>query len=204
MSFYDRRILPWLIELAMRNDEARRYRERVIPQAAGRVLEVGVGSGLNLPFYGAGVRHLFALEPSPELRKMAGRRTKEARFTVEFLDRSAEEIPLERASVDTVVTTWTLCTIPDAVRALEEMKRVLKPSGALLFVEHGLAPERSVQAWQHRLNPLWRRIGGGCNLNREIDVLIVQSGFRLGRFETEYVKGLKPMSFTYSGWARPA
>jgi hypothetical protein len=84
------------------------------------------------------------------------------------------------------------------------MKRVLKPSGALLFVEHGLAPERSVQAWQHRLNPLWRRIGGGCNLNREIDVLIVQSGFRLGRFETEYVKGLKPMSFTYSGWARPA
>lgn len=204
MSFYDRHILPWLIDLCMRNKEARRYRERVIPQAVGRVLEVGMGSGLNLPFYSADVRHLFALEPSPKLRQMAGRRTKDARFSVEFLDRSAEEIPLERASVDTVVTTWTLCTIPDAVHALQEMKRVLKPGGALLFVEHGLAPEPGVQAWQHRLNPLWNRIGGGCNLNREIDVLIMQSGFRLAELETEYIKGLKPLSFTYSGRAIPA
>lgn len=204
MSFYDRRVLPWLIELCMRNKEARRYRERVIPHATGRVLEVGVGSGLNFPFYGAAVDHLFALEPSPELRKMAGRRTKGTRFTVEFLDRSAEEIPLERGSVDTVVTTWTLCTIPDAIGALREMKRVLKPGGLLLFVEHGLAPDASVQAWQHRLNPLWNRIGGGCNLNRKIDELIVRSGFRLAELETEYVKGLKPMSFTYSGRAVPA
>ena len=204
MSCYDRWVLPWLIDLCMRNKEARRYRERVIPQATGRVLEVGIGSGLNLPFYGAGVRHLFALEPSRELRKMAGRRTKGARFTVEFLDRSAEEIPLERASVDTVVTTWTLCTIPDAVCALQEMKRVLKPGGVLLFVEHGLAPDANVQAWQHRLNSLWNRIGGGCNLDRKIDELIVHSGFRLAELETEYVKGPKPMSFTYSGRAEPA
>jgi len=204
MSFYDRRVLPWLIELCMRNKEARRYRERMIPLATGRVLEVGVGSGLNLPFYGAGVRHLYALEPSPELRKMAGRRTKGTRFAVEFLDRSAEEIPLERGSVDTVVTTWTLCTIPDAIGALQEMKRVLKPGGLLLFVEHGLAPDASVQAWQHRLNPLWNRIGGGCNLDRDIDDLIVQSGFRLAELQTEYVKGLKPLSFTYSGRAVPA
>ena len=204
LSFYDRRVLPWLIELCMRNKEARRYRERVIPQATGRVLEVGVGSGLNFPFYGAAVDHLFALEPSPELRKMAGRRTRGARFTVEFLDRSAEIIPLERASVDTVVTTWTLCTIPDAIGALQEMKRVLKPGGLLLFVEHGLAPEASVQAWQHRLNPLWNRIGGGCNLDRKIDELIVRSGFRLAELQTEYVKGLKPLSFTYSGRAVPA
>lgn len=204
MSFYDRRILPWLIDLCMRNKEARRYRRLMIPLASGRVLEVGFGSGLNLPFYGAGVRHLFALEPSPELRKMAGRRTQHARFTVEFLDRSAEEIPLERASVDTVVTTWTLCTVPDVARALEEMKRVLKPGGTLLFVEHGLAPDPGVQAWQHRLNPLWNRVGGGCNLNRKIDEMIAQSGFRLAQLETEYVKGLKPLSFTYSGRAIPA
>lgn len=202
-GFYERHVLPWLIEIAMRNKEATRYRERVIPRATGRVLEVGIGSGLNLPFYGAGVSHLFALEPSPELRRMAGRRTRDTGFTVEFIDRPAEEIPLERASVDTVVTTWTLCTIPDADRALQEMKRVLKPAGALLFVEHGLAPDAGVRAWQRRLNPLWNRIGGGCNLDRKIDELIARSGFRLGELETEYVKGLKPMSFTYSGWARP-
>jgi ubiquinone/menaquinone biosynthesis C-methylase UbiE len=203
MSFYDRRVLPWVIELSMRNKEARRYRERVIPQATGRVLEVGIGSGLNLPFYGAGVRHLFALEPSPQLRKMAGPRTEGVRFTVEFLDRSAEEIPIEPASVDTVVTTWTLCTIPDAIGALQEMKRVLKPGGVLLFVEHGLAPDAGVRAWQRRLNPLWNRIGGGCNLDRKIDALIVRSGFRLAELQTEYIKGLKPLSFTYSGRAIP-
>ena len=204
MSFYERRVLPWLIDLCMRNKEAQRYRERVIPQATGRVLEVGIGSGLNLPFYGAGVDHLFALEPSPELRRMAGRRTRGARFAVEFLDRSAEEIPLERASVDTVVTTWTLCSIPDAVRALQEMKRVLKPGGLLLFVEHGLAPDPGVRAWQDRLNPLWNRIGGGCNLNRKIDALIAGSGFRFAELQAEYVEGLKPLSFTYSGRAQPA
>jgi SAM-dependent methyltransferase len=204
MSFYQHWVLPWVIDLTMRNKEARRYRERVIPQANGLVLEIGSGSGLNLPFYGPAVRHLFALEPSPQLRKMAGRRTKGTRFAVEFLDRSAEEIPLERGSVDTVVTTWSLCTIPGAVRALEEMRRVLKPGGVLLFVEHGLAPDAVVQAWQHRLNPLWNRIGGGCNLNRKIDRLIVQSGFGLAELETEYVKGPKPMTFTYSGRAVPA
>ncbi len=203
-GFYQRCVLPWLIEIAMRNKEATRYRGRVIPRATGRVLEVGVGSGLNLPFYGAGVSHLFALEPSPELRRMAGRRIKETGFTVEFLDRPAEEIPLDRASVDTVVTTWTLCTIPDATRALEEMKRVLKPDGVLLFVEHGLAPDVGVQAWQHRLNPLWNRIGGGCNLDRRIDTLIAGSGLRIAELHTEYANGLKPLSFTYSGCARPA
>ncbi|MCL6646108.1 MAG: class I SAM-dependent methyltransferase [Dehalococcoidia bacterium] len=204
MSFYDRRILPWLIELCMRNREAQRYRERVIPAASGRVLEVGFGSGLNLPYYGSGVRHLFALEPSPELRRIAGPRIAGAPFTVEFLDRSAEEIPLESASVDTVVTTWTLCTIPDAARALAEMKRVLKPDGVLLFVEHGLAPEPRVQAWQRRLNPLWNRIGGGCNLDRKMDALIVSAGFRLAELHAEYARGFKALSYTYSGRASPA
>ena len=201
MDFYECWVLPWLIELSMRNKEARRYREQVIPLATGRVLEVGIGSGLNLPFYGAGVRHLFALEPSPQLRKMASRRTKDTRFTVEFLDRSAEEIPLDRASVDTVVTTWTLCTIPDAVRALKEMRRVLKPSGSLLFAEHGLAPDAGVRAWQCRLNPLWNRIAGGCNLDRRIDELIGSAGFRIVGLSTEYAKGPRLMSYVYFGRA---
>lgn len=203
MKWYDRWILPCLIDISMRNREARRYRGRIIPQAASRVLEIGVGSGLNLPFYGVGVSHLLALEPSPELRRMAGRRTRSAEVTVEFIDHPAEEIPLEGFSVDTIVTTWTLCTIPDPIGALQEMRRVLKPKGALLFVKHGLAPDAGVRAWQRRLNPLWSRIGGGCNLDRKIDDLISRSGFRLGELETEYIKGLKPMSFTYSGWARP-
>jgi SAM-dependent methyltransferase len=174
----------------------------MIPQAVGRVLEIGFGSGLNLPFYGAHVEHLFALEPSPDLRRIAGRRIGGAPFAIELLDRSAEHIPLERASVDTIVTTWTLCTIPDAARALAEMKRVLTPAGTLLFVEHGLAPDARVQGWQHRLNPLWNRIGGGCNLNRKIDEIIAGSGFRLSELRMEYVRGLKPLSFTYSGRAQ--
>lgn len=203
MGFYERWILPWVLDLAMRNKECRRYRERFIPGATGRVLEIGVGSGLNFPFYGADVEQLFALEPSPQLRRMAHRRIRGTHFPIEFLDRSAEEVPLDRASVDTVVTTWTLCTIPDAARALEEMRRVLKPTGMLLFVEHGLAPDPSVRAWQHQLNPLWNRIGGGCNLNREIDDLIARSGFRLADLQTEYAKGPKPLSFIYCGRAKP-
>jgi SAM-dependent methyltransferase len=203
MNFYERWILPWVIDLGMRNREARRYRERVIPQARGRVLEIGVGSGLNLPFYSGAVDYLYALEPSPQLRRMTGRRIKGAPFPVEFLDQPAEEIPLEEASVDTVVTTWTLCTIPDAIRALGEARRVLKPSGSLLFVEHGLAPDRRVQAWQNRLNPIWNRIGGGCNLNRKIDDLIARSGFRFSEIGTEYAAGPKPLSFTYCGRAVP-
>ena len=203
MNWYDRWILPRLIDVSMRNRETRRYRERIIPQAAGRVLEIGFGSGLNLPFYSAEVKQLFALEPSLELRGIAGRRIGGAPFPIELLDRSAEDIPLERASVDTVVTTWTLCTIPDAARALAEVQRVLTPAGTLLFVEHGLAPDVRVQTWQHRLNPLWNRIGGGCNLNRKIDALIAGSGFRLSELHMEYIRGLKPLGFTYSGRAEP-
>ena len=203
MAFYDKWVLPRLIDLAMRNKEATRYRSRIVPQANGVVLEVGVGSGLNLPFYGTGVARLYGLDPSEELLKMARKKARGVTLPVEFLAHSGEEIPLDDGSVDTVVTTWTLCTIPDPVRALKEMRRVLKRGGTLLFAEHGLAPEARVQGWQQRLNPLWGRITGGCNLNRKMDALIEAGGFRIGTLETEYAKGLRPMSYIYAGRAQP-
>lgn len=203
MNFYEKWILPRLVDVAMRNKEATRYRSQIVPQARGTVLEIGIGSGLNLPFYGAGVEHLYALDPSKELLSMAKRKVRGMTLPVEFIAKSGEEIPLDAGSVDTVVTTWTLCTIPDPLQALAEMKRVLKPGGTLLFAEHGMAPEAQVQTWQQRLNPLWRSVAGGCNLNRKIDQLILTAGFRMTRLDTEYAKGPRPMSYVYAGRAQP-
>jgi ubiquinone/menaquinone biosynthesis C-methylase UbiE len=203
MGFYDKWILPRLVDVAMRNKEATRYRAQVVPNAFGRVLEIGVGSGLNLPFYGSNVEQLYALDPSEELLAMARKQSHAISFPIEFLAHSSEAIPLDNASVDTVVTTWTLCSIDDPVQALREMKRVLKPDGVLLFAEHGLAPEASVQGWQQRLNPLWSKLTGGCNLNRKMDQLIQSSGFRIAQLDTEYAKGPRPMSYIYAGRAQP-
>lgn len=202
MGLYDRWILPRLLDLAMRNKEVRRQREKLVPRAAGRVLEIGAGSGLNLPFYGSGVERLYAVDPSAPLLEMA--RRKAAPFPVEFIERSAEALPLESGSVDTVLSTWTLCTVPDAARALREARRVLAPGGRLLFVEHGHAPDPSVAAWQKRLDPYWTRIAGGCHLDRRIDRLVREAGFELDQLENEYLKGPRPFTYTYRGSARPA
>ncbi len=185
----------------MRNRHLVPYRKRVVGSAQGRVLEIGVGSGLNLPFYSASVREILALEPASRLIAMA-RRSARATVPVAFIEGSAEAIPMADEAVDTVVTTWTLCTIPHALVAIHEMRRVLKPGGRLVFVEHGLAPEESVQRWQDRLTPLWRRISG-CHLNRPIRSMIEGSGFALERLETGYMPGPKVMTFTYEGSARP-
>ncbi len=204
MSFYDRWILPQLVDLCLRNKEATRYREKIIPGACGTILEIGIGSGLNLPFYGASVEKLYGLDPSEELLGMARKKARNVSFPVEFLNRSGTEIPLDGRSLDVVVTTWTLCSIPDPIKALEEMRRVLKPEGVLIFAEHGLAPELAVQKWQRRLNPLWNRIGGGCNLDRKMDALIAAAGFAITDLVTEYAKGPRPLSYVYCGRARPA
>jgi ubiquinone/menaquinone biosynthesis C-methylase UbiE len=204
MSWYRRHILPHLIDLAMRQDALSEYRRRVLPAAEGRVLEVGVGSGLNLPFYGHATSHLFALDPSPELLSMARRAAKGTPSRVEWLEASAEAIPLASSSVDTVVTTWTLCSIPDVARALIEVRRVLAPGGRLLFVEHGCAPDQAVRRWQDRLTPLWKRLAGGCHLNRAVPDLLEAAGFRIERMETGYMSGPKPMTFMYEGRARAA
>ncbi len=203
MSFYQQHVLPHVINLAMRKRDLQPYRRRVLGQARGRILEIGIGSGLNLPYYGAGAREIIGLDPAPRLTAMARRVAKRLESSVEFVEGSAEAIPLDRQSIDTVVTTWTLCSIPNVSAALAEMRRVLKPGGQLLFVEHGSAPEPNVRKWQDRLTPLWMRIGGGCHLNRPIRELIERAGFSLLEIDTGYMKGPKPMSFMYEGCARP-
>ena len=199
MGLYQDRILPRLIDLAMRNERLEPYRQRAISQAEGRVLEIGAGSGLNLPFYPRGVTEILVLDPHPKLLALARGRQCGIRLTV--LEASAETIPLEDATVDTVVSTWTLCSISGVARALIEARRVLKPGGRFLFVEHGLAPDASVRRWQRRLTPAWKRVAGGCHLNRPIQELVQQAGFEFASLKTGYMEGPRPMTFTYEGCA---
>ncbi len=202
MGFYQDRVLPGLINFSMRQANLAVYRGRVVPSAEGRVLEIGIGSGLNLPFYSHHVEQLIGLDPSPRLLAMVRRSLPARPLRIELVEGSAEAIPLDSASVDTVVTTWSLCSIPDAPRALAEMHRVLRPGGRLLFVEHGHAPDANVARWQDRLTPVWRRFSGGCHLNRAIGVLVESAGFRLDRLDTGYMQGPRPMTFMYEGSAR--
>jgi ubiquinone/menaquinone biosynthesis C-methylase UbiE len=203
MGFYHDRVLPLLIDLSMRQRRLADYRHHVVPAARGRVLEVGIGSGLNLPLYGADVSQVIGLDPSSKLLTMTSKKVGSARIAVDLVEGSAEAVPLDDRSVDTVVTTWTMCSIPDIERALREMHRVLRPDGRLLFVEHGLAPQPGIRWWQDRLTPLWKRIGGGCHLNRPIATLIEHAGFKFERLATGYMRGPKPMAFMYEGSARP-
>jgi len=203
MGFYAKHILPRLLDLAMRNKETARLRAAWIPQARGEVLEIGIGSGLNLPFYSSEVHQIYGVDPSVELQRMARQRATTGRGKVEFLTQSAEEpLPLASATIDTVVVTWTVCSIPNAAKALQEMKRVLKGSGRLIFVEHGRAPDPAVAAWQDRLTPVWKRITGGCHLNRRIDELVMEAGFQISDLKTCYVAGPRPMTYTYQGVAQ--
>lgn len=203
MSLYQRHILPRLLHHAMKNREVSAQRERILPAARGRVLEVGIGSGLNLPFYSSAVTSVTGVDPSRELLAMAREVVPTLPFAVELVDRGAEDMPFDERSFDSVVTTWTLCSIPKAREALGEMRRVLKPGGELIFMEHGLSPERTVSAWQQRLNPLWNRIAGGCNLNRRIDRLVREAGFAISHLETGYlIKGPRPLTYHFDGRAR--
>ena len=204
MSFYDDRILPHLIDLACSTKPTRKQREKIVHLAEGDVLEIGFGSGLNLPYYDAGkVRRIFGLEPSAGMRRKAQPNVDASGLDVEFIDLPGEEIPLESQSVDTVLVTFTLCSIDDAVTALEGMRRVLKPDGKLLFCEHGAEPDENVRRWQDRLNSGWRRFSGGCNMNRDIPGLIADGGFRITSDERMYIPGVKILSYNYWGIAKP-
>jgi ubiquinone/menaquinone biosynthesis C-methylase UbiE len=202
MGFYQEQIVPLLINLAMRQGKLAEYRRRVVPAAEGHVLEIGIGSGLNLPFYSHEVDKVIGLDPSPKLLSMAQHQVRPTAFDLEFIEGTAEAMPIESASIDTVVTTWTMCSIPDVRDSLTEMRRVLKPTGRLLFVEHGRAPEARVQWWQDQLTPAWKRVSGGCHLNRQVEDIIRDAGFRIEPLEKGYMRGPKPMTFMYEGRAR--
>src|SRR5438132_11853768 len=203
VGVYERWILPRLLDLSMRNRLLDHYRQRTIETARGLVLEVGVGSGLNLRFYSRAVDCVCGIDLSPELLRLAHTRTADAVVPVSLLTASAEHLPFAVAAFDAIVMTWTLCSIANPVAALIEMRRVLKPSGQLLFVEHGLSTEIGIARWQHGLTPCWNRIGGGCHLDRKMDDLIRAAGFRLDVVETGYMRGPKPWTFMYQGRANP-
>lgn len=201
---YERHVLPRLINLACGTEDIAAQRRKIVPAAAGRVLEIGIGSGLNLPFYDrARVDRLWGLEPAESMRRQAERRAAVLGMEVSFLSLEAEEIPLEDGSVDTVLVTYTLCTIPDVERALRGMARVLAPGGQLLFCEHGRAPDPAVRRWQDRLNRPWGKIAGGCNLNRPIAELVRAGGFRIESLEEGYIPGPRFLSYESLGRGVP-
>jgi ubiquinone/menaquinone biosynthesis C-methylase UbiE len=204
MGLYSRYILPKVVHFTCGLKPNMRQREKVVPRARGRVLEIGIGSGLNLPYYdSAKVSKVWGLDPSPEMTQMARRAAASLPFEVEFIGLPGDEIPLEDNSVDTVVVTYTLCTISDTTPALRQISRVLRPGGELIFCEHGAAPDASVRRWQDRLNPIWKRLAGGCNLNRPIPTIIEAGGFRIKSLDTMYIPGWRPASFNFWGIAVP-
>ncbi len=202
MGIYERYVLPRVVHWACGVRPIAKQRAKVVPAAEGRVLEIGVGTGLNLPYYDpARVTKLWGLEPAEPMRRLAAPRVEALALDFTFLDLPGEEIPLDADSVDTVVVTYTLCSIEDPTPALRGMARVLRPGGRLLFCEHGAAPDAGVRRWQDRVAPLWRRLGGGCRLNRDIPAVLDAGGFRVDRLETMYIPGWRPASFNYWGTA---
>ncbi len=206
MGLYERYILPHIINFSCGAKAVQKQREKLVPLAEGRVLEVGIGSGLNIPFYDSKrVDFVWGLEPSEGMRKKAQKNLNRSVVEVRWLDLPGEEIPLDNNSVDTVLLTYTLCTISDWHKALQQMCRVIKPGGKLLFCEHGAAPDKSVHKWQNRINPVWKIIGGGCNLNRSIPEYIREGGFCIETMETLYLPEIPRVAgFNYVGMAKQA
>lgn len=206
MGFYERRVLPYLINCACGSAPIMKQRQKLVPRATGTVLEIGIGTGLNLPFYDSSrVERLIGLDPSEKSWDLAAKRASHLDFEVEFIGLPGEQIPLADASVDTVVVTFSLCTIPDPVAALAGIGRVLRPEGELLFCEHGKAPDEGVCRWQDRLNPLWKTLAGGCHLNRDIPALLSEAGFATPTMESMYLPGTPRFAgFNYWGSAHLA
>lgn len=192
-----------MINFACGTKPTRKQREKIVPRASGDVLEIGFGSGLNLPYYDRDkVRRIWGLEPSAGMRRLASKAIARSSLDVELIDLPGEEIPLDDDSADTVLVTYTLCTISAVAEALDGMRRVLKPEGRLLFCEHGKAPDSGVQKWQERLNPAWKKVAGGCNMNRDIVAILQESGFQVEDDNRMYVPGLKALTYNYWGAAR--
>ncbi len=204
MGIYQKYMLPRMTHFVCGLKPTMKQREKVVPLAEGRVLEIGIGSGLNLPYYTPGkIEHLWGLDPSREILALAEKHRVPVDFDIELIEAPAESIPLDNNSADSAIITYTLCTIPSVLQALEEVRRVLKPNGRLIFCEHGAAPDRNVRRWQDALTPAWKVVGGGCHLNRQIPKLLEQGGFKIQEMETMYIPGWKPVCFNYWGIAKP-
>jgi ubiquinone/menaquinone biosynthesis C-methylase UbiE len=202
MSIYQEKVLPYLVDLVCSSKSASKQRKKVVPYAEGEVLEVGVGSGLNFPFYDVQkITKIWALETSKGMQVLAKKAPRDPCLNIEFITLSSEELPFDEASIDTIVITYVLCTIPDVRIALQQMFKVLKPGGKLLFSEHGRAPDANIKFLQNLVNPFWRRVAGGCNLNRHIPNLLKEAGFILQKDERMYLPGFRFFSYNYWGTA---
>ena len=205
MSFYEKYILPRFLNCACASEPITYQRKKVVPLAEGKILEVGIGSGLNLPFYNKSkIIEIWGIDPSEELNAMAKRVAAEENINVKFITSSAEDIPFPDNYFDTVLITYTMCTIPSVLKANEEMRRVLKSGGKMIFCEHGVSPDESIKKWQKRLNSIWGKIAGGCNINRDIPMLIKSSGFKIVMMDEMYLpKTPKIAGYNYWGYATP-
>ena len=203
-SFYDRVILPRMLNLAMAQKHMTKIRSQVVPQISGNIVEIGFGSGLNLAHMSDAVRSVTAVDPSQALHRLAVERIERTRIEVEHIATSAEQLPCDSNTFDAALCTWSLCTIPNPHLALAELRRVLKPDGILAFIEHGASPDLGVRKWQNRINPLWSPIAGGCNLNREPDRSLQENGFDVRSMEAGYIPGPRIATYTYRGLARVA
>lgn len=201
MGWYEEQVVPRLVDVVLKRPEFAEVRQRVAAGLEGEVLELGFGSGLNLPFCPRSVSRVLAIDPSGVARRLANGRVRASGIPVEFAGLDGQALPLNDSSVDAVLSTWTLCTIPDPAAALGEVLRVLRPGGSLRFVEHGRSPNPRLAAWQDRLTPLQRRIAGGCHLNRQIDQLLTSSGLRLERLDNYYLKGPRVFTYMFEGVA---
>ena len=198
--WYEENVLPGLLNSLMKSPDMTEIRRRWVPEATGDVIEIGVGSGLNLPFYQSGAR-VFAVDPSEELQVFAREVAERSGTIVDFCADSGESIPADDNQFDSAVITWTMCTIPNPHNAMMEIKRVLKPGGRVYFAEHGLSPDVKVAKWQHRINGLWKPLAGGCNLNRQPDRLLIEAGLTIDHMESGYIQGPKFATYTYQGFA---
>lgn len=201
-SWYERTLLPYLIDSACSVKAVRHQRAKVVPLAHGRVLEIGIGTGLNMRHYDkTRIESLTGLDPALEMHELAKKRIRSAGLEVDLVGLSAERIPRAAASFDTVIVTYTLCTIPDPLAALKEMRRVLVPGGQLIFCEHGRAPDPWVRRWQERITPWWKKIAGGCHLDRDIPSLLLEAGFECPDLKAMYLPGPRPLTYNYCGIA---
>src|SRR5215472_8962149 len=201
MGWYERQVVPRIVDVSLRTADFTEIRAKVAGALDGEVLEIGFGSGLNVPHYPATLTKVVAVDPATAGRKLAASRIAQCAVPIEFAGLDAGELPADDGSVDHVLSTWTLCTVPDPARALAEIRRVLRPGGSLHFAEHGLSPDPKIARRQHRLTPLQRRVFGGCHVNRPIDELIGSAGFELGRLDNYYMRGPRAVGYMFEGVA---